>query len=531
MLRSGRVSLAQCGAMMSIGSLVEAVGDSVWTLSTSGAPTLPVEDVVLAEPLSRETGSRGDLVLGAGLSSTDQAAALVRRSGQAGASALVLAEQLARDAQVVEAAATWELMLLALRPEVSWTHLIWVVRGILETAGPTGGPGDPRSLVMGSGTYSDLFALADAVAEVLKAPVTIEDDRSRVLAYSSGHQVTDPARVSTIVGRRVPPAVLAHFQARGVFRRLSSSTEPFLVPEGPDGTRPRFVIPIRAGEEWLGSIWALLDGPVDPEAVSHVAGVASTLALQLLRLRAQSDLARRRARVRLRETLEGTPDSKADLMLPPGPWRVVALTGPGSDTGADEQLELWATTLRRHGWAEPHITTFDRTVLGVVTTGGGPGSWEWLAKLVVAAHDHDPSVRVAAGAPAVAITDLPRSQQQALETLIAAQALAAATHEQSWAARTVRQATAGLDPELLGGPVAQLAAHDREHGTRYVDTLRAVLRFPSDPARAARSLHVHPNTLRHRMRRIGEMADLDLVDPTSRLALLLQVESLPQHKA
>ncbi|MGW1346169.1 hypothetical protein ACWCOV_34305, partial [Kribbella sp. NPDC002412] len=61
--------------------------------------------------------------------------------------------------------------------------------------------------------------------------VTIEDNQSRVLAYSSGQDLTDPTRVSTIVGRRVPPEVIAHFRARGIFRRHPRSSEPFFEPD------------------------------------------------------------------------------------------------------------------------------------------------------------------------------------------------------------------------------------------------------------------------------------------------------------
>lgn len=521
------MAVAQSLLVVAIGDLADAVGASMWSRLSPGNPSLPVADIVLAEPDSGERGGREDIVLGVGLTSVRQAVALAHRAARVGAPALVLAGQFARDAQVIEAAVASGLMLLALRPGASWTHLICAVRSIVDEASPFSVPGDhARSAIVTGGAASDLFVLADAVAGILQAPVTIEDHRSRVLAYSSEHPMTDAARVSTIVGRRVPPAVVAHFQARGVFRRLANSAQPFLVPAGPGGIQPRFVIPIRAGEEWLGSIWALVNGPVDPEVVAQLAGVASTLALQLLRLRAQADLARRRATARLRELLEGTPGAAADLLLPPGPWRVVALTGAASDAGPDEQLELWTTTLRRHGWAEPSLTTLDRTVLAVVTTAAGPGSWDWLTKVVMAAHDAGSSICAAAGAPAAAVNDLPLSQRQALETLVAVDARPVATHEQSWAERTVRQATAGVDAEYLGGPAAQLAAHDREHGTHYVDTLRAVLRFPTDPSRAATSLHVHPNTLRHRMSKVFELVQIDLSDPLTRLALLLQVESL-----
>jgi DNA-binding PucR family transcriptional regulator len=60
----------------------------------------------------------------------------------------------------------------------------------------------------------------------------------------------------------------------------------------------------------------------------------------------------------------------------------------------------------------------------------------------------------------------------------------------------------------------------------YADTLRAVLQLPADPSRAARSLHMHPSTLRHRMKRIRRLVQYDDQDALSRLALILQAESL-----
>ena len=104
----------------------------------------------------------------------------------------------------------------------------------------------------------ELFALADACAALVGAPITIEDTQSRVLAYSSTQDVADPARVSTIVGRRVPDEVIASLRGRGVFRRLARSDQPFFVPAG-RGLGARLVVPVRAGTEWLGSIWAVVD--------------------------------------------------------------------------------------------------------------------------------------------------------------------------------------------------------------------------------------------------------------------------------
>ncbi|MGB5935540.1 MAG: hypothetical protein WBG76_06710, partial [Ornithinimicrobium sp.] len=123
--------------------------------------------------------------------------------------------------------------------------------------------------------HDDLFGLADAVATLVSAPVTIEDARSRVLAYSARQDVADEARVSTIIGRRVPEALLASYRSGGVFRRLANSSDPFLLPASVDGhVRARYVVPVRAGQEWLGSIWAVTDTVPPPRIVGELASTA-----------------------------------------------------------------------------------------------------------------------------------------------------------------------------------------------------------------------------------------------------------------
>ncbi len=117
-------------------------------------------------------------------------------------------------------------------------------------------------------------------------------------------------------------------------------------------------------------------------SLAELSNAASVLALHLLRLRAQADVARRSAIDRLRTVLrQFSPDNPLDVRLPPRPWRVVALSSPeGYDV--PQQLDLWESTGRRHGWSDPHLADLDGIVLAVVTDTEGPGSWPWLAKLV-----------------------------------------------------------------------------------------------------------------------------------------------------
>ena len=73
------------------------------------------------------------------------------------------------------------------------------------------------------------------------------------------------------------------------------------------------------------------------------------------------------------------------------------------------------------------------------------------------------------------------------------------------------------------GPVQRLLDYDRKHHARLVPTLRAWLDAFGDVDRAAAAVHVHPNTFRYRLRRLAEVAQLDLTDPEARFAAMLQL--------
>jgi DNA-binding PucR family transcriptional regulator len=73
--------------------------------------------------------------------------------------------------------------------------------------------------------------------------------------------------------------------------------------------------------------------------------------------------------------------------------------------------------------------------------------------------------------------------------------------------------------------VADLVAHDRDHGTPYVATLRAWLEAQGDPVRAGAGLGVHENTVRYRLRKMAELTTLELGDARKRLAMMIELAS------
>jgi hypothetical protein len=419
--------------------------------------------------------------------------------------------------------------LVELADHASWAHVVWLLRSLFDRAS-TGGAGRADGTV-----HDDLFALADACAALVEAPVTIEDTQSRVLAYSARQDVADPIRVSTIVGRKVPDAVLASLRGRGVFRRLARSSDPFFVPADGD-LKPRLVIPVRAANEWLGSIWAVVEEPPPAETIRSLTQTASVVALHLLRLRSQTDLARRVAADRLRNLLSGNI-AEVEGWLPPGPWRVVVLSGD-PNLEPESRLDTWESAFRRQSWRQPLLAILDDLIMTLVRDGEGdadpesrsaPGTWTWLRAVVEELVETRPHARAFGGSPVRRLPQLARSRQEALEVhrlaLAGRVTDSVSSVEDAWAEVTCERAVSGIRAGVATGPVAELYAHDEENGSAYAATLAAWLDHPGDPKAAAKRVHVHPNTLRYRMQKLPDIVELDLTDPVTRLAARIELRA------
>lgn len=62
-----------------------------------------------------------------------------------------------------------------------------------------------------------------------------------------------------------------------------------------------------------------------------------------------------------------------------------------------------------------------------------------------------------------------------------------------------------------------------------LDTLRTWLTLHGSWDRTAGALHVHRNTVRHRLARVAELLDVDLQDPGARMELWFALQWLPDE--
>ncbi|WP_367127492.1 PucR family transcriptional regulator [Saccharothrix sp. HUAS TT1] len=411
---------------------------------------------------------------------------------------------------------------LVVEPAVSWSQLAGVVYGLVL---------EGRETESGRGP-TDLFALADSLADAVGGAVTIEDRSSRVLAYSGAQQGADRARLETILGRRAPDRLRSLFEERGVFTHLATRDEPlFVEPAEAHGLTGRMAVAVRAGRELLGSVWVTCGSALTGARRSALVEGARTVALHLLRWRASADLERQVESDLAIRLLEGTADAAtvvSRLGLPQGPLRVVAVRAHIADERHAALLLAFERATTGFGWSRPGRSTLSGTTLYTVLPGErADAAREWVAALRAALPAQ---VAVTAGIGGTAsATDLPASRQEADECLALHEArtpdAAPPAYDESWddilLQRLRAAARAGRTPAR--GPVAELRRHDAARATHYVVTLRAWLESQGDLAEAGDRLGVHPNTVRYRLRKMAEVTPLDLDDARKRLAMIIDL--------
>ncbi|MFD8570340.1 PucR family transcriptional regulator [Streptomyces sp. NPDC059639] len=530
--------------------VVEDLGTTLLDLVCGDPDTAGnIGGVVIHDPLDEPVLPRQALVLGIGVRGPDDTVRLLTALGDAGAAALVVRAPAPADPAVITAARKSGVALLALTRGASWAQLAALLRSLLAD----GDVGEAGPQTLGGTPSGDLFALANAVAALLDAPVTIEDRSSRVLAFSGRQDEADPSRVETVLGRQVPERFTRLLEDQGVFRSLYRSDQPVHVaPPETDGFHiPRAAIAVRAGDEVLGTIWAAVRSPLTPQRGQALHDAAKLVALHLLRLRAGADVERRLRADLVSTVLEGgpgAPEALSRLGLTGSAGVVLALAVPDPPGLADSPDLHAQHTAERQRLADAFALHLSAThpraaaaLIGDVAYGilplppRQPDAEERAARtgtdfLTRIGDRLSPLIGI--GTTARDGGALPRSRDGADRALRVLRshpgprrlATVADVHVEALLLDLADLSAERGDP--TAGPLARLLAYDRQHDSHLVDTLRAWLNAFGDVPAAAETMYVHQNTFRYRLRRATEVARADLGDPDVRFALMLQLRLL-----
>ncbi len=509
--------------------------------------------IAVGEPVIYDEGEHsaiatGVVVLAVGVRpGTAEASKLLSDAERAEASAVVF-KRGTDHSGLSQVAASTGVAVLSVPEEMTWTQLHAFLLNARRFSVQVDGGGGIAGVPIG-----DLFALANAIAGMVGGAVTIEDPARRVLAFSTlGDQPIDAARRRSILGRQVPDSQ----GMRKLYRRVLETDGVMTadhqmlrdVLEGGldevEDLDPRSAVAIRAGGRMIGSIW--VDHPVTPlggEALHALTEAARIAAPHVIQARAARDVERRIRGEMLLAVLEGRASTEENA------------TRLGFSATARFAVLAFSAAAREE------IDQFERErlvdLVGVYCEAlHGPSGAIAIGENVYALlqvddrPERDRVVRVAretqghagtrigggilAGVSSTvdSIREVAAARREAERVLVVLRSARSATTLAT--IDDVRSQVVLLElreltvehSSLTRGKLTAVVEHDAERGTQYALTLRAYLDAMGDVVGAAKRISVHPNTFRYRLRRLGELFDVDLKNADERLVLELQFRLL-----
>lgn len=438
------------------------------------------------------------------------------------------------DAVVARAVAAGTAV-VAVEPRARWERLYRLVDHVFSHHGDRADPGHDPS--------TDLFSLAQSIADRTHGMVSIEDPQSHVLAYSASNDEADELRRLSILGRAGPPEHLAWIGRAGIFDALRATGDVVRVDARPElGLRPRRAVGIhhlapdrRRGPVFAGTIWLQEGSRPLADDVDDVLRGAGVLAARIMsRLAATPSM----HAVRVQQ-LFGLRDAASDDVqvsdlarelgiVTDGRVAVIGFDGArGAPARLADVLALSASAFRPDAQVAAGRS---RVYVLFPHTGKASSVSSWIRGTIGALRaELDLELRAVIATPATGLAGVPAARSEVDRVLDSAERHPGAIGQVTSLAEARTTVLldeivtmVGADERLVDPRVREL----RERDQTLADTLRVYLDNFGDVAAAAQWLHVHPNTVRYRVRRIEETLGTSLSDPDVRLLLSLSLRAI-----
>jgi DNA-binding PucR family transcriptional regulator len=416
---------------------------------------------------------------------------------------------------------------VAVEPRARWEVLYKLVNHAFDHHGDRS---DPQR---DSGT--DLFGLAQSIADRTRGMVSIEDEQSHVLAYSASSDEADELRRLTILGRAGPPEHLEWIGQWGIFDALRATDDVVCVAARPElGLRPRRAVGIRLPAAdtrrpptFVGTIWLQQGSAPLADDVDEILRGGAVLAARIMsRLTAAPST----HTVRVQELL-GLHGDDVDVaavarelgIAADGRAALIGFRGTDAAVPADV-IALSASAFRSDAQV---LATADTVYVLLPKIAASVTSW--VRGVVAALHrEMHLAVRAVIAAPLAGLSAVAGARQDLDRVFDSARRHPGAIPEIT--SLDEARTTVLLDeivaqvadrPRLVDPRIRQL----RQDNPMLAETLDAYLDGFGDITDVAQRLHVHPNTVRYRVRRIEKLLSTSLDDPDDRLVLALSLRA------
>ena len=376
--------------------------------------------------------------------------------------------------------------------------------------------------------------LIDSLARHLQRPVGVDDRRFRAIAYSSHEDEIDEVRRISILGRKAPEAVIDWLDQQGV---QDARTAIRLPANAELGMVQRVCQPVCFHDLVLGFLW-LVDQPLlTDEELELCRECAAELGQELYRMRLQTDDERTRETAWVTAMLGAErPPAEATTQIAAGRVYAVLVVEAAlaheavAPSGVDVRLTEAVDQVRRSVPPRHQMAKVSGTRATLVVAANGSHEIERHgAALRDAARDElagvqDAKVLVGVGDCVPSLDGLRGSFEHARLAIRLARSMPELGPSVNWnelgAMRLIAELVGDRVPTSLVPRSLERLLADPD-GDQLVLSLELYLEKGGDVAAAASELFVHRSSLYNRLRRIEELAGVDLHSGADRLELHL----------
>jgi len=393
--------------------------------------------------------------------------------------------------------------------------------------------------------FDSLEEYADLISQVLKCPITIEDANHRLLAYSTHDERTDSARVSTIIGRRVPEKVINQLWKEGIIPALLNSRDPVQVQSIHEiGLTNRVAISIWKQDEVLGFIWALeIDKSFNNEDYILLKNAAEAVKNKLLQLQIRKNKKEERAQEFFWKLLTGHLKTENEIMehfqllqiTPSSSFAVLVFQFQQNLTVKEEQAIFYLLQTNQRLRFLLHTIDYNQLILLV----SAENLVQPLQELTQFCHSFISKMKeryqIRQITPVISsiyedYQKIGQAYQEAIAVISIKEKFPVETknifhyHKLGIFQFFDLLMKQRKNSAYVNYSLNMLHEYDNSHNSNLVETLEVFLNHDTNIHDAAKELNIHPNTLNYRLKRIAEIGDIDFSDPNQKMILYIDLK-------
>jgi len=390
-----------------------------------------------------------------------------------------------------------------------------------------------------------LDEFADLISQVLKCPITVEDANHRLLAYSTHDERTDPARVSTIIGRRVPEKVINQLWKEGTIPALLKTREPIRVKNMNDiGLNNRVAISIWKQDEVLGFIWAIeIDKRLTDEDFDLLKKAADAAKNKLLQLQTRKNKKEEHSQEFFWKLLTGHLKGEKEIIdnfhtlqiTPATSFAVVVFQFRKNITRKEEQSISYLLKTIQRMKIMLHTIDCNQLILLVSATNIAEPYHEldFIAQSFVRNMNDRYGIKEITPVYSSIYMDyqlIGKAYEETLAVLSIKEKFPIETmniynYQKLGIYQLFELILEKRQNEAYENySLKRLHQYDKKHNSNLVETLEVFLNQDNNINDAAKELNVHANTLNYRLKRITEIGDVNFKDPNQKMILYLDLK-------